>query len=151
MDFPGRNTGIGSPFPHLESLPNPVIEPASPALASRFFITEPSWKQQTLSLNICYACRGPKCMITCPAWLQIQLLFNVSSGGFPGGSDCKVSAYNAGDLGSVPGLARSPGEGNGNSLQFSYLENPMDGGTWSTTVHGVTKSQTRLSHFTFFL
>ena len=49
---------------------------------------------------------------------------------FPGGSDGKVCAYNTGDLGSVPGLGRSPGEGNGNPLQYSCLENPMDGGTW---------------------
>ena len=48
--------------------------------------------------------------------------------GFPGGSDGKASAYNVGDLGSVPGLGRSPGEGNGNPLQYSCLENPMDGG-----------------------
>ena len=47
-----------------------------------------------------------------------------------GGSDGKAPAYNAGDLGSVPGLGRSPGEGNGNPLQYSCLENPMDGGTW---------------------
>ena len=49
---------------------------------------------------------------------------------FPGGSDSKVSAYNAGDLGSIPGSGRSPGEGNGNPHQYSCLENPMDGGTW---------------------
>ena len=47
--------------------------------------------------------------------------------GFPGGSDVKVSASNAGDLGSIPGSGRSPGEGNGNPLQYSCLENPMDG------------------------
>ena len=47
---------------------------------------------------------------------------------FPGGSDSKASIYNAGDLGSIPGLGRSPGEGNGNPLQYSCLENPMDGG-----------------------
>ena len=47
---------------------------------------------------------------------------------FPGASDGKVSAYNVGDLGSFPGLGRSPGEGNGNTLQYSCLENPMDGG-----------------------
>ena len=47
-----------------------------------------------------------------------------------GGSDGKESAYNAGDPGSIPGLGRSPGEGNGNPLQYSYLENPMDGGAW---------------------
>ena len=49
---------------------------------------------------------------------------------FPGGSDGKVSACNAGDPGSIPGLGRSPGEGNGNPLQYSGLENPMDGGVW---------------------
>ena len=70
--------------------------------------------------------------------------------GFPGGSDSKASAYNVGDLGSIPGLGRSPGEGNGNPLQYSCLENLMDRGVWQATVHGVTKSQTRLSDFTFF-
>jgi len=60
----------------------------------------------------------------------------------------KASAYNAGDLGSIPGLGRSAGEGNGNPLQYSCLENPMDGGAWRATVHGVSKSQTRLSDFT---
>ena len=49
---------------------------------------------------------------------------------FPGGSDGKASVYNAGDLGLIPGLGRSPEEGNGKPLQYSCLENPMDGGTW---------------------
>ena len=49
---------------------------------------------------------------------------------FSGGLDGKVSAYNTGDLGSIPGSGSSPGEGNGNPLQYSCLENPMDGGTW---------------------
>ena len=49
---------------------------------------------------------------------------------FPGGSDGKASAYNVGDLGSIPWLRRSPGEGNGTPLQHSWLENPMDGGAW---------------------
>ena len=53
----------------------------------------------------------------------------------------KASACNAGDLGSVPGLGRSPGEGNGNPSQYSCLENSMDGGAWWAIVHGVTKSQ----------
>ena len=67
--------------------------------------------------------------------------------GFPGSSDGKASAYNAGDLGSIPGSGRSPGEGNGNPLQCSCLENSMD-----CIVHGVTKSRTRVSdfHFTHF-
>ena len=49
---------------------------------------------------------------------------------FPGGTDGKASVYNAGDLGSIPGSGRFPGEGNGNPLQYSCLENPMDGGAW---------------------
>ena len=65
--------------------------------------------------------------------------------GFPGGSDSKEYACNAGDLSSIPGLGRSPGEGNGNPLQYCCLENSMDRGLWWTTVHGVTKSQTQLS------
>ena len=67
---------------------------------------------------------------------------------FPGGSDGKASAYNVGYLGSVPGLRRSPGEGNGNPLQYSCLENPMDGEASQATVHGVAKSRTQLSDFT---
>ena len=65
--------------------------------------------------------------------------------GFTGGSEAKASASNAGDLGSIPGLGRSPGEGNGNPLQYSCLENPMDGGALWATVHRVVKSRTRLS------
>ena len=61
--------------------------------------------------------------------------------GFPGGLDSKESAYNAGDLGLIPGWGRSPGEGNDNPLQYSFLENPMDRGAWWATVHGVAKSQ----------
>ena len=62
-----------------------------------------------------------------------------------GSSDSKESAHNAGHLGSIPGLGRSPEEGNGNSLQYSCLENPMDRGAWQSTVHGVTKGRTPLS------
>ena len=62
--------------------------------------------------------------------------------GFPGGSDGKEFACNAGEQGSVPGSGRSPGEGNGNPLQYSCLEDLMDRGAWEATVHEVTKSQT---------
>ena len=67
--------------------------------------------------------------------------------GFPGGSEDKASARNVGDRGLIPRSGRSPGEGNGNPLQYSCLENPMDGGAWWATVHGVTKSWTRLNDF----
>ena len=63
--------------------------------------------------------------------------------GFPGSSDGKESSCNGGDLGSISG------EGHGNPFQYSFLEKPMDRGAWPATVHGVTKSQTRLSTFTF--
>ena len=68
--------------------------------------------------------------------------------GFPGGSEVKACACNAGDLGLIPGSGSSPGEGNGNPLQYSCLENPKDGGVWWAKVHGVAKSQTQLSDFT---
>ena len=67
--------------------------------------------------------------------------------GSPGGSNGKESAHNATDPGWIAELGRSPGEGNGNPLQYSYLENPMDWGVWWVRVHGVTKSWTRLSDF----
>ena len=69
--------------------------------------------------------------------------------GFPGGSAGKESACNSGDtgdMGSIPGLGRSPGERNGNPLQYSCLGNPMDRGAWWATVHGVKKSQKQLSN-----
>ena len=62
--------------------------------------------------------------------------------GFPGSSVGKDSAYNAGYPGSIPGWGRCPGEGNGNPLQYSFLENPMDRGAWHATASGVAKSQT---------
>ena len=65
--------------------------------------------------------------------------------GFPGSSVVKNPAARAGDAGSVPGSGTSPGGGNGNPLQYSCLENPMDRGAWEAIVHGVTKSCVRLS------
>ena len=64
--------------------------------------------------------------------------------GFPGGSDCKEYACIAGDPGLIPGSGRSLGKGHGNPLQYSDLENPMDGGARRAAVHGVTQSQTGL-------
>ena len=65
--------------------------------------------------------------------------------GFSGGSDGKESACKVGDPGSILGSGRSPGEGNGNLLQYSCLENPMDRGVWRATIHGVAENWTRLS------
>ena len=62
---------------------------------------------------------------------------------FPGGLEVKASASMVGDPGTIPGSGRTPGEGNGNPLQYSCLENPTDGEAWRATVHEVTKSQKR--------
>ena len=84
--------------------------------------------------------------------ILVSLVFMLSSGiaglygKFPGSSDGKASACNAGDLGSIPGSGRSPGEGNGN--QYSCLENFMDGEAWWAIVHRVAKSWRQLSDFT---
>ena len=78
-------------------------------------------------------------------WIFIYIINSSLNLGFPCVSNGKVSACNAGDGGSIPGLVRSPGKGNGNPLQYSCLENSMDKGVWWATVHGVTKSQTWLT------
>ena len=77
--------------------------------------------------------------------LQRQLYIsscNLGPKGFPGGTVVKNPPASAGDMGSIPGLGRSPGIRNGNPLQYSYLENSMDRGAWQATVHNVKKSQT---------
>ena len=87
--------------------------------------------------------------------ISIISLFNICQSdrwkGFPGRSEGKARVCNAGDSGSIPGLGRSPGEGNGSLLQYSCLENPLDRGAWWATVLGVTKSRTGLRDFTFHL
>ena len=108
-----------------------AILPDSPSpfpIDSSTHLTELLFPRRRLNYS-CQACWWPPC---CP--------------GIPGGSDTKESACNAGDLGSIPGSGRSPGERNGNPLQYSCLENSMDSGAWQAIVHGVTKSQTRLSN-----
>ena len=92
-------------------------------------------------------------------WLPDSCLPTVSSHGlssmctfpwsFTGVSNSKESACNAGVSGLIPGSGRPPGEGNGNPLQYSCLENPMDRGAWQATVHGVTNSWTELSDYHF--
>ena len=83
---------------------------------------------------------------TCPAnhlkYMKnsYNIRFTIYTWGFPGDSDGKESACNVGDPGSIPGLGKSPGEGNGNPLQYSCLENPVNRAAWQATVHGVEKS-----------
>ena len=76
------------------------------------------------------------CLCPCPIFVSLYLYLPID---FPGGSDSKASAYSVGDLVSIPGSGRSPGEGNGDPLQYSCLENPMDRGAWWATVHGVAR------------
>ena len=77
-------------------------------------------------------------------WLRLHTPNAGGMGGFPGGSEVKASACNVGDLGSIPGSGRSPGEGNGNPLQYSCLENPVDRGAWWAAIYGVAQSWTQL-------
>ena len=102
MGFSRQEYWSGLPFPSPGDLPDPGIKPKSPALADRFFTIEPSGKP------ICYN------KLT----------------GFPDGSVVKNLPANEEDLGSIPGLGRSPGEGNGKSLQYSCLGNSMDRAAW---------------------
>ena len=75
---------------------------------------------------------GPWCRLLSIGSQRVEhdLATSLSLWGFPGGAEVKVSAYNVGDLGSIPGSGRSPGEGNDNPLQYPCLENPVDGGAW---------------------
>jgi len=86
---------------------------------------------------------------SCPNMIYSKNVYIKAVWGFPWGLDDKESACNAGDPCSIPGLGRSPGEGNGNPLQFSSLENSIDRGAWWATVHGVAESWTQLSDYTF--
>ena len=128
------------PCPPPGDLSNPGIEPGfltSPALADGFFTTSTTWGPSRIGkIN-----RAFLAGLT-PIWGYSQYR------GWSG-SEVKASAYNEGDLGSIPGSGRSPGGGNGNPLQYPCLENPKDRGAWWATVHGVAKSRTQLSNFTF--
>ena len=104
------------------------------------------WRRERLPTSVfwprefhrLYSPWGPKEFSDTTEQLSLTLL------DFPGGSAGKESTCNAGDLGSIPGLGRSPGERKGNPLQYSCLGSPMDGGAWWATVQGVSKSWTRL-------
>ena len=128
LGFSRQEYWSGLPFPSPWDLPDPGIEPRSPALQADTLTSEPPGKQQ-----------------------QIRTYTERAAGGCQGfcrGLRGKVAQVaknppaNAGDVRDkslIPGLGRSPGEGNGNPLQYSCLGNPRDGGAWWATVHGVSK------------
>ena len=128
MGFSRQEYWSGLPFPSPGDLPDPGFEPWSPALQADTLPSELPGKSPVAQMSH-HAC-------------QISFIWNQTLYYFPGGSDGKASAYSAGDLGSNPGSGGSPGEGNDNPLQYSCLENPMHGGAWQATVHGVAESQT---------
>ena len=110
MEFSRQEYWSGLPLPSPGDLQNPGIEPRSPALQADSLLSEPPGSPNKYG-----------------SWLWKILQF---ASDFPGGSDGKASAYSAGDLGSIPVLGRSSGEENGSPLQYSHLENPMDGRAW---------------------
>ena len=129
-DSPGKNTRVGCHF-----------------LLQGFFLI----KELSLGLLHCrqilywLSCEGsPIYALEYDIYLSLSDLFHSFLGSFPGGSDGKEFACNVGDLGSSPMLGRTPGEGNGNPLQYSCVENPHGQRSLGATVHGVTKSQTWL-------
>ena len=107
---------------------------------------EPGWLQSMGSQRVRHNWSD---LAAAAAQGSIKSLFILNQSCLPGGSDSKASACNAGDLGSIPGSGRSPGEENGNPLQYSCLENSMGRGAWWATFLGISKSLTRLNDFTF--
>ena len=123
MEFSRQEYWRGLPFSSPGELPDPGIKTGPPALQADSLLPEPPGK---------------------PIYHQraYQFISHSASFSFPHGSAAKGSTCNVEDLGLIPGLGKSPGEGNDYPLQYSGLENPMDRGTWQATVHGVPKSQT---------
>ena len=141
MGFSRQEYWSGLPFPSPRDLPNPGIEPRSPALEADTLTSEPPGKpnktgalfsEEQRSLECCSPWGHKESDTTW--WLNNNKCSHRINGttdywlsmGFPGDSEVKASASNVGDLGSIPGSGSSPGEGNGNPLQYSCLENPMD-------------------------
>ena len=166
VEFSRQEYWSGLSFPSPGDLPDPGIEPGSPALQADSLPTElwrkPMYLQmhESVSLRVLskalwaaqsnplfynnrQACRGQQDIFRA----QIMFFFRQVTflGSVPGGSDGKESICNAGDLGSIPGSGRSPGEENGNLLLYPYSENSLDRGAWRATVQGVAKSRICLS------
>ena len=132
IGFPRQEYWSGLPFPSPRDLPDPRIEPMSPALQadSTNWITREDREvdKQMLLYTLSLIVRRTGNIKNSLGHINIFTYFICLSLGFPGGSDGKASAYNEGDPGSIPGSGRSPGEGNGNPLQYFCLENPMNRG-----------------------
>ena len=112
-----------------------------PAFSGSLFTFENFPPQILVFWTLQHICNGQHMLESTSGFMYLYIL-SPARLGFSPGSDGKASACNAGDLGLIPGSGRSPGEENGYPLQYSCLENSMDGGAWWATVHVVTKSQT---------
>ena len=110
------------------------IQERGPATANSPMRPSAHWKP-----DVCAVLLGGEHTGCFPSYHSKKNFFLTTQFGFPGGSEVKASACNAGDLGSISGLGRFPAEGNGNPLQYSCLENPMDRGAWWATVHGLQR------------
>ena len=135
MEFSRQEYWSGLPFPSPRDLPDPGIKPGSPALQADALPSEPPGKPGR-------SC--PKYFIYFKSFKSYKQASLVTRGKE---SICQCRRHEDSSL--IPGLGRSPGEGKGNPLQYSCLENSMDGEAWWATVHGVTKSRTQLSDFSF--
>ena len=141
MGFPRQEYWSGLPFPSPGDIPDPGIKPVSftcSALAGGFFTIS------TTNKDLLYYTRNYiQCFVIIYNGKESEkVCMYMYIWGFPGGSDSKASARNMVDPSLTPGSGISPGEGNGNSLQYSCLENSMDRGAWQAIVHGVKRSWT---------
>ena len=131
-----------SPF-RLSAEPTPVLFPDL-APEARVSASSPCVRQQTCVWGwAAWGRPGPAVIaVLCYACCTLLVVSDAPQVGFPRSSVGKESACDAGDPGSIPGSGRSPGEGNGNPLQYFSLENPMDRRAWRATIHGLTKGWT---------
>ena len=140
MEFSRQEYWSGLPFPSPGDLPNPGIELMSPALEADSLLSEPPGKPK-LSSVFSPQLFGKLSQRNCTCAPKL-----LSWTGGSDGKKKKKSACNAEDPDLIPGSGRSPGGENGNPLQCSCLENPMDRGAWQSMAQGVTKSWTQLSN-----
>ena len=148
MGFSRQEYWSGLPFSSPGDLPDPRIEPISPGLVGGFFTTEPSGKSQRdrEKSQIQKASKALVYLVNHQVdSLDLFLSWASLVAQMVKKKKKKKYACNAGDPGTNPGSGRSPGEENGNLLQYSCLENSTDKGVWRATVHGVVKSWTGLS------